>query len=179
LNLRDEGDIEAADDQQQIFPDVGFGLYYYRRLSSRGFFDDDLVYAGVSIPQSIGLDTEFQDETGNFFLKRMQHFYGQAGIFHFLEGDSYLELAGWAKYIQGAPVNVNVNFRYQTNAAIWIGVGGSTAGSAHAETGVLIGENAGFNSNIRIGYGFDYNFSSFGPIAGVTHEVSVSVSLQK
>ncbi len=175
LNLRDQDDIVAADNQQQLFPDVGFGLYYYRRLES----GDDLVYAGVSIPQTIGLDTEFQDETGNFFLKRMQHFYAQAGIFHFLEDESYLELAGWAKYVQGAPVNVSVNFRYQTNAAIWIGVGGSTAGSAHAETGVLIGERAGFNSNIRIGYGFDYNFSSFGPAAGVTHEISVSYSIQK
>lgn len=174
LNLRDQNDIVAADNQQQIFPDVGFGLYYYRRLES----GDDLIYAGVSIPQTIGLDTEFQDETGNFFLKRMQHFYAQAGMFHFLEDESYLELAGWAKYVQGAPVNVSVNFRYQTNSAIWIGIGGSTAGSAHAETGVLIGENAGFNSNIRIGYGFDYNFSSFGPAAGTTHEISVSYSIQ-
>lgn len=175
LNLRDQNDIVAADNQQQLFPDVGFGLYYYRRLES----GDDLIYAGVSIPQTIGLDTEFQDETGNFFLKRMQHFYAQAGMFHFLEDESYLELAGWAKYVQGAPVNVSVNFRYQTNSAIWIGIGGSTAGSAHAETGVLIGENAGFNSNIRIGYGFDYNFSSFGPAAGTTHEISVSYSIQQ
>jgi len=175
LNLRDQDDIVAADNQQQIFPDVGFGLYYYRRLES----GDDLIYAGVSIPQTIGLDTEFQDETGNFFLKRMQHFYAQAGIFHFLEDESYLELAGWAKYVQGAPVNISLNFRYQTNSAIWIGVGGSSAGSAHAETGLLIGEKAGFNSNIRIGYGFDYNFSSFGPAAGVTHEISVSYSIQQ
>jgi len=49
LNLRDQGDIVAADNQMQIFPDVGFGLYYYKRLAS-----DDLVYAGVSIPQTIG-----------------------------------------------------------------------------------------------------------------------------
>lgn len=179
LNLRDKDDIVAADNQQQIFPDVGFGLYYYQRLGGSGFFEDDLVYAGASIPQTIGLDTEFQDETGSFFLKRMQHFYAQAGIFHFLEDDSYLELAGWAKYVKGAPVNISANFRYQTNAAIYIGVGGSSAGSAHAETGVLIGEKAGFDSNIRIGYGFDYNFSSFGPTAGVTHEINISYSIQK
>ena len=30
LNLRDAGDIEAATNQQQIFPDVGFGIYYYK-----------------------------------------------------------------------------------------------------------------------------------------------------
>ncbi|MEM6320078.1 MAG: PorP/SprF family type IX secretion system membrane protein [Bacteroidota bacterium] len=178
LNLRDAGDIVAAENQMQLFPDVGFGLYYYKRLSS-GFLDDDFVYAGVSIPQTIGLDTEFVDETGNFFLKRMQHFYAQAGLFHFLEDDSFVELAAWGKYIQGAPVNISLNLRYQTNAAIWVGVGGSSAGSAHAETGVQLGSNAGFDSTIRIGYGFDYNFSSFGPAAGVTHEISVSYSIVK
>ena len=101
LNLRDQDDIVASDNQMQLFPDVGFGLYYYKKLSGSGFLDDDYVYAGVSIPQTIGLDTEFQDETGNFFLKRMQHFYAQAGIFHFLEDESYLELAAWGKYVQG------------------------------------------------------------------------------
>jgi len=100
-------------------------------------------------------------------------------MFHFLDDNAYLELAGWAKYVEGAPINISANFRYQTSSAIYIGIGGSSAGSAHAETGVLIGENAGFNSNIRIGYGFDYNFSSFGPAAGVTHEISVSYSIQK
>ena len=179
LNLRDENDIVASDNQMQIFPDVGFGIYYYKKLSGGGLLEEDYVYAGVSIPQTIGLDTEFQDETGNFSLKRIQHFYAQAGIYHLLEDDAYLELAGWAKYVQSAPVNVSVNLRYQTNSAIWIGAGGSTAGSAHVETGVQIGDNAGFDSNIRIGYGFDYNFSSFGPAAGTTHEINVSFSLQK
>ena len=177
LNLRDPDDIVAADNQMQLFPDVGFGIYYYKKLSGGGFLDDDYVYAGISIPQTIGLDTEFQDETGSFFLKRMQHFYAQAGIFHLLEDESYIELAGWGKYVQGAPVNISANFRYQTNAAIWVGAGGSSAGSAHFETGVLVGERAGFNSSIRIGYGLDYNFSSFGPAAGVTHEVSIAVSM--
>lgn len=179
LNLRDEGDIEAANNQMQIFPDVGFGIYYYKKLNGGGILDDDYVYAGVSIPQTIGLDTEFQDETGNFFLKRMQHFYAQAGIYHLLEDESYLELAAWGKYVTAAPININLNLRYQTNSAIYVGVGGSSAGSAHFETGVLLGDNAGFDSTIRIGYGFDYNFSSFGPAAGTTHEISVSYSMQK
>lgn len=176
LRLRDENDIVATDDKTQFYPDVGLGLYYYKRMSG-GFFDDDYFYAGLSLPQAFGLNLEFQDDGGNFSLQRMRHFYAQAGLFHLMEEDSFLELAAWAKYVQGAPVNVDVNLRYQTNANIWIGVGGSTAGTAHVELGVLVGENVGFNNNLRIGYGFDYTFSSFGPSVGTTHEVNISYSI--
>ncbi len=179
LRLRDENDIVANDNKTQIFPDVGVGVYYYKKLSGGGMLDDDYIYVGASIPQAIGLDLEFQDETGAFFLKKMQHFYAQAGIFHLMEGESFLELTAWAKFVQGAPINIDFNFRYQTNANIWIGIGGSSAGTAHVETGLLLGENMGFDNHIRIGYGFDYTFSSFGPAAGTTHEISVAYSLER
>jgi len=177
LRLRDANDILAGDSKTQVYPDVGVGIYYYKRLSGGGFFDDDYVYAGVSIPQAMGINLEFQDEVGTFDVERSRHFYAQAGIFHILEGESYLELSSWAKFVEGAPVNVNMNFRYQTNANIWVGVGGSTAGTAHVETGVQLGENAGFDNTVRIGSSFDYTFSSFGPSVGTTHEVSVAYSL--
>ncbi len=176
LRLRDANDIIAMDSKTQFRPDVGVGIYYYKRLSG-GFLSDDYIYAGVSIPQALGFDLEFQDEGGNFGIERSRHFYAQAGMFHVLEGESYLELSTWAKFVESAPVNVNINFRYQTNSIIWIGVGGSTAGTAHVEAGVQLGENAGFDNTIRIGYGFDYTFSSFGPSVGTTHEVNVSYSL--
>ena len=111
----------------------------------------------------------FEDEGGDFAIERSRHFYAQAGMFHLLDGESYLELSAWAKYVESAPINVNINFRYQTNSIIWIGVGGSTAGTAHVEAGLQLGENAGFDNTIRIGYGFDYTFSSFGPSVGTTH----------
>ena len=176
LRLRDANDILANDSQTQFYPDVGVGVYYYKRLSG-GFFDDDYVYGGVSIPQAIGIDLSFQNEFGDFSVKRNRHFYAQAGMFHVLDGESYLELSTWGKFVEGAPVNVNINLRYQTDSNLWIGFGGSTAGTAHVEAGVQLGENAGFDNTIRIGYSFDYTFSSFGPSVGTTHEFSVAYSM--
>ncbi len=176
LRLRDGNDILASDSKTQFYPDVGVGIYYYKQFSG-GFFDDDYVYAGVSIPQAIGLNLEFQDESGDFSVMRTRHFYAQAGFFHILDGESYIELSSWAKFVEGAPVNVNINLRYQTDSNIWVGVGGSTAGTAHIETGVQLGENAGFDNTVRIGYSFDYTFSSFGPSVGNTHEFSIAYSL--
>lgn len=175
LRLRDANDILASDSKTQFHPDVGVGISYYQQLS--GFLDGDYIYAGVSIPQALGFNLEFQDEGGKFGIQRSRHFYAQAGLFHLLEGEGYLELSSWAKFVESAPVNVNINLRYQTNSIVWVGVGGSTAGTAHVEAGVQLGENAGFDNTIRIGYGFDYTFSSFGPSVGTTHEVNVSYSL--
>ena len=59
------------------------------------------------------------------------------------------------------------------NSGIWIGTGGSLSGNYHFETGFVIADQ------LRIGYGFDYSFSTFGPFARGTHEVNVNFSFQK
>lgn len=174
IDFRDPNDILGNSDQAQIFPDVGVGIYYYRQLES-GFLRNDYVYGGISVPQVIGLELEFQGDDGGFFTQRVQHFYGQVGMYKFLNRDrtSFLEPSAWVKYVPGAPINVDFNLRYQVVQAFWIGTGLSTAGNLHIETGFRLGQEDIFN----IGYGFDYSFSSFGPSFGGTHELNFAVSL--
>jgi hypothetical protein len=40
-----------------------------------------------------------------------------------------------------------------------------------------MGENLGFDNTVRIGYGYDYTFSTFGPSTGGSHEINISYSL--
>lgn len=174
--LRQQNDVLSGDDQNQFFPDVGFGIFAYKQISG-GFFDDDYVYGGISVPQVVGLDLTFSDENGEYSTKRIQHFYGVLGFYKFFNDDSFLEPSAWIKYTQNAPVNVDINIRYQIQRNFWIGVGGSTAQTFHAEAGVLMGENLGFDNTLRIGYGYDYTFSSFGPSTGGSHEINISYSL--
>ena len=54
----------------------------------------------------------------------------------------------------------------------------SDVSSVHLETGFVIGKNSGADQILRIGYGFDYNFSSFGPSAGGTHELNLTMSFR-
>jgi len=174
--LKEQNDILAGQDQNQIFPDVGFGIFAYKQLEG-GAFDEDYVYGGISVPQVIGLDLAFTGDNGEFSTKRLQHFYGVLGFYKFFRDDSFLEPSVWVKYVSGAPVNADINLRYQIQRNFWIGVGGSTAQSFHAEAGVVVGENLGFENTLRIGYGFDYSFTGFGPSTGGTHEINVSYSL--
>jgi len=170
--LREDGDILGSQNQSQLFPDVGVGVYYYQATAN-----DDYFYAGVSVPQVVGLDLTFKNDAGEFLTKRVQHFYGLLGFYKFFDNDSFIEPSLWIKYAPNVPVNLDLNIRYQTPGALWIGTGVSSAKNFHIETGVLLGN--GLDNAIRIGYGFDYSFSSFGPSAGSTHELNVAFSFDR
>ena len=175
IKLRDEGDLLGSTDQSQFFPDVGVGLYYYQMVGRR----DDFFYAGVSVPQVFGLDLTFKNEDDEFVTTRVQHYYGMLGFIKFLDrnGSSFLEPSLWVKYTQGAPVNADLNLRYYMPINMWIGAGASTAGNVHLETGVNLSQD--YDRTFRVGYGFDYSFSSFGPTAGSTHEINLAFSLYR
>lgn len=173
IRLRDPNDVIGSQDQAQLFPDVGLGVYYYRMVG-----DGDFFYSGISVPQVIGLDLTFQDENGEFFTKRIQHFYGLLGFYKFFDNDSFLEPSIWVKYAPNAPFNADINLRYQLPSSFWIGTGISTGGNFHVDAGIIIGQNT-FDNTIRLGYGFDYSFSSFGPTAGSTHELNLTLSFEK
>jgi len=171
LRLRDQDDIELMNDQTQLYPDVGLGVFAYRLIDN-----GDYVYGGASVPQVIGLDLTFQDETGEFLTQRVQHFYGQVGYIKFFDDYTFLEPSVWVKYVPNAPINVDVNLRYQFSGSFWVGAGGSSAQTAHLEAGFLLGDNLGYGQNLKVGYGYDYSFSSFGPSVGGAHEINVAYS---
>lgn len=177
--VRDAGDPVAAQDNAQVYPDLGVGIYFYNTVGQDNYF-----YVGASVPQLFGLNLNFTDDNGDFSVERARHYYGMAGYYSFFDNDSFIEMSLWGKYIPGAPANLDFNIRYQLPAAIWIGTGlgrglgtaGSNSTNFHLDAGFTLGEAAGFDSTIRFGYGFDYSFSSFGPPAGSTHEVNLSYS---
>jgi len=126
-----------------------------------------------------GLDLTFKDENEEYITTRVQHYYGTIGLVKFLNSDntSFLEPSVWIKYTQGAPANVDLNLRYYLPINLWIGAGASTAGTAHLETGVNLSQD--YDRTFRVGYGFDYSFSSFGPSAGSTHEINLAFSFYR
>jgi len=158
IRLRDRQESLTATNQTQWNPDVGLGVFAYKRLE--------------------GTSNEFKDAVGDFNTKRVYHAYANIGFMKFFRDEGFLEPSLWVKYAPNAPINVDVNLRYQLKSNFWIGAGGSTAGTSHLEVGVLIGENLGFENNLKVGYGFDYSFTKFGPDAGTTHEIHISYAFE-
>lgn len=173
IRFRDPGDVVAeGGDQMQLYPDVGAGIFAYKRIEG-GALEDDVIYGGFSVPQVMGLDLTFRNDQGEYSTQRVQHFYGVFGLYKFFDEFSFLEPSVWVKYTANSPVNLDFNLRYQTAYNFWIGTGMSTAKNFHMEGGVLFGE-AGFGNLLRLGYGFDYSFTDFGPFTGGTHEVNLT-----
>jgi len=176
FNARDRSDLLIQEDQSKIFPDVGVGVYFYKRMEG-GFFDGDNFYAGLSIPQTLGLNLDYTNENGAFSTKRIQHFYGLLGWYKYINEDSFFELSSWTKYAPNAPLQADLNIRYQMSNFFWLGTGLSTSGGFHIEGGFLLGDNMGWTNNIKIGYGYDYNYRTFGPAFGHTHEINLSYTI--
>ena len=176
INFRQSGDLVGTQNNAQFFPDVGLGIMYYLTV---GKTYDNILYGGISVPQVIGLDLTFQNDEGEFSTKRVPHFYGMLGFYKFFDNDGFLEPSVWVKYTNNVPTNVDFNLRYQMPANLWVGAGYATSNAVHLETGVLLGDINGYANTIKIGYGFDYSFSSFGPSAGTTHEVNLTFSFDR
>lgn len=174
IKLRDPNDIRALTDRTQMYPDLGMGIFYYQRMD--GLFDDDYFYAGLSVPQLMGLDLQFPTDGGSFSTKRVQHYFANIGWYHYMGESSFIEPSASIRYLPNAPINIDINARYQMGSSFWIGVGTSLQGKLHAETGFILGKGLGVSSNLKVGYGFDYSFQSYGPYAGTTHEVNLSYS---
>jgi type IX secretion system PorP/SprF family membrane protein len=174
LMVRDIGDPLTGVDQSQSHPDIGLGVYAYNYIG-----DDHLLYGGVSIPQMLGFDLTFQNDNGDFDIQRVRHYYGMAGWYWFTGSDSWLEVSSWVKYVEGAPLNADISVRYQLPSAPYMGMGLSSAGNFHFEAGINVGQSYNADTNFRIGYGYDYSFSSFGPSVGGTHELQIAVALAR
>lgn len=176
IRLRDEGDFLLGQQENTIYPDVGFGVFAYTMLDGAGF-EKDYLYGGISVPQVMGLDVNVKLDDGSFDTRRTQHIYGFIGLYHFMKGNTFLEPSLWVRYAPNAPVNVDLNLRYQMTESFYLGFGGATSKTVHLESGVLLGPNLGYDSIFRIGYSFDYSFATFGPDAGVTHEINIDYSM--
>ncbi|NNE29384.1 MAG: type IX secretion system membrane protein PorP/SprF, partial [Saprospiraceae bacterium] len=177
IRLRDLDDVLIGNDKSELYPDLGVGLFAWKKLSG-GFFDDAHVYGGVSVPQILGLDLAFETENEGFSLKRVQHLYATAGCYKPLEDNRFLQLSAWGIYAPGAPIRADLNIRFQATENFWVGAGGSSSGAIQLETGIVTFPTGDYDRRLRIGYLFEYSFQTFGPDAGSSHQLQLVYSLE-
>ena len=171
--LWDADDRLFGTSQQQILPDVSVGIFGYRSLTND---EDNILYGGLSVPQVLGLNFQLKTELGKgYAIKRIPHYYGQIGFYHFLTAESFIEVSSWLRYVKNVPLDADFNIRYQLQEYIWLGVGFSTSKILHAEFGCLLGQLFELdNRDVKIGYGYDYSFSSIAPFFGASHEINLT-----
>ena len=164
LNFLEAGDI-AQNNATRLYPDVGVGavLYY-----------DKKYYVGVSMPQAIGLGTNFTNSENDFNIQRVRHYYATAGGLFPLRED-WIELSFYSRYVINAPLLIGANFRYDYKNIFWIGAGGSNTGALSMEGG-LIFTLGDYGEPLRVGYGITNYFSEFNLNFGLVHELKAVYS---
>ena len=170
---------QSLQDDNLIYPDFGFGMFYHF---------SDKYYAGLSIPQMFGLNTQFKSLTGDYSVERVQHLYFVAGgnfqVTWFGNETSFIEPSIWFKFVPDSPTNVDVNARYQISELVWVGTGagfgfGEQLGSTlHLESGVVLGEQINLTGGqLKVGLAFDMPLTGFGTFFGKSIEAIALFSL--
>lgn len=156
-----------ADNLQQLFFDFGFGAFYYF---------DNLFYAGVSMPQFFNVYSLASNDYDGINIDKVPHYNAVIGGYvPFGSGAtfSYLEPSAWVKYVQGVPVGVNYNLRYNYRNIFWLGGGGDLAHNYHVETGFVLSGGSS-RRNLFLGLGYDFNANGFSSALGHTFEINLS-----
>ncbi|ADR21229.1 membrane protein [Marivirga tractuosa] len=125
-------------DIKEFQPNVGLGLYYYT----------DRFFAGISTPQV--LETTFDKNNEDSDSKLLRHYFASVGyvmdINHFLKLKPHLLV----KYVEGAPVEFDVNASVLFQEVVWLGVSWRSFDSIDAILQLQV------SNKIQIGYAYDF-----------------------
>jgi type IX secretion system PorP/SprF family membrane protein len=168
IRLRDNNDVLPFENQSKVIPDIGAGVFAYRNVD-----ESNLYYGGLSVPQLAALSWSVADKIS---YRRVPHAFANVGWYRFFEEGRFLETSSWVKYSFNAPLDADINVRYQMVSNFWLGMGTSLSKKLHFETGFILGERTGQDYRVKIGYGFDYSISAYAGYLGAAHELNISFS---
>ena len=148
-----------------ITPDIGFGV----------LFKTDGYYIGGSAPHLMETAISFNDSS---FAKQARHYYFTGGITINRNKNFSITPNILAKYVAGAPPQLNFNVTGSLQENVWLGVSYRTDDAAGLMFGVNIVDMFGDTwsnkgGKMMIGYALDYNLSGISHIQGLSHEVMV------
>ncbi|MDB5281358.1 MAG: Bacteroidetes-specific putative rane protein [Bacteroidota bacterium] len=149
----------------KVFPDASFGIYYKWK---------EQLFAGVSVPQIMGLNVNYRASDGTAEIKKVQHLNILVGgkIAWDKENFSIDPIASF-RWVKGAPPQGDVGLRFVIYKVFWVGTNYRSLNYEVFE--------AGFNvKNVfMLSYSYDFNFSKYSKDVGATHELSISFNIPR
>ena len=146
---------------QKIVPTFDFGGYYYTEKFYAGLSMNHILTSGTTdIQAALG-----NSGTSNVFSTFDRHFMFATGYAFKVNQDVVLKPSLLVKYVQGAPVNVDVNMSVLLKKVFWLGL------SVRSSKDIVAVLEYNFSNFMRIGYSYDF---SFGPVRTYTtgsHEI--------
>jgi type IX secretion system PorP/SprF family membrane protein len=160
--------------ESQLSPDLRAGVYYYTPQ----------FYLGASVLNI--LPANFTDNYT--IIKQVPHFYLTGGMLFTLSDYLDLKPSFLLKEDLKGPTNLDLSSHLLINKLIWIGASYRTAATLWNKSNLQRGLykkdaiaallEVYCNSNLRLGYSFDFNTSKFAGYDNGSHEISISLSLR-
>jgi len=144
-------------DVSEFQPNVGLGLYYYT----------DRFFAGISSPQI--LETTFDKNNQDSDSKLLRHYFATAG--YVLDINDFLKLKPHAlvKYVEGAPLELDLNASVLFQEVIWLGLSWRSFDSVDAIFQLQA------TPNFQIGYAYDFiTTTDLSRVNGGSHEIMLN-----
>ena len=163
VTLRDPGDeLFASTVQASLVPDFGFGFYIY----------SDKFFFGGSAPQLTQNKLSFFDNI-NGEAKLEDHYFLSGGYKFKINDELDIQPYALIKYVQPAPVQVDVSARVIYADNVWLGATFRTRDAYSVVFGFQPSEN------LVIAYSYDYTLSGLRRYSTGTHEVMLGINFVK
>ncbi len=148
-----------------FLPNVGVGLYW----------QSETMFLGASMPRIMENDLDYTPTGMNIVSRATQrrHFFGMAGFVTTLSSELRLRPMALVKYVENAPVEIDLNLSALISDMIWVGAGYRTDDSYSAMVQLNI------NNRFRIGYAHDFTYTRLNAYHNGTHEIMLGIDFSK
>jgi type IX secretion system PorP/SprF family membrane protein len=144
----------------KLTPDVAFGVYYQWHQH---------LYAGLSVPQVMGLNVNYTGRDGVSAIKTVQHInFLIGGKIEIVKHIFSIDPVGGFRWVNGAPPQGDIGTRLTFLDGIWIG------GTYRSVNTLILDIGIEIKGTVRLCYAYDYNFSSYTMDIGPTHELTLA-----
>ncbi|MCB9231263.1 MAG: type IX secretion system membrane protein PorP/SprF [Bacteroidia bacterium] len=167
LTYWDQNDVVYADGvNNTVLPNLGAGF----------FMHTDRFYAGFSVPQIISYDPaqNFSVQAEGKPLPQLRrHYYLTSGLVVKLSEDVQLKPSFLLKYVEGAPLEADLNLSVFLRNLVEVGATYRTGDGFLGMVMVRLGPQ------VRLGYAFDYSLTAMRMFTVGSHEIFLSLDLGK
>ena len=160
LDLIDANDPFFSENINEVTPNIGAGLYFYKPSK---------FYISASMPNI--LNSVHLDANGFKIGSETQHFFGAAGYVFDLSENFKLKPHALAKVAFDAPVSFDVNLNLFMYDFVEVGVGYRLDDSFSGMVNFLVAPN------LRIGYAYDSIQSQLDVVTNSSHEIFINFDI--
>ena len=166
LDMQDENPAYDRADYKDVNLDANFGIYYYSKK----------YYFGVSSKQLLEKDIGLAEVNGQYaVVKLLRHFYAMAGVAIPLTDKVVFKPATLIKYVDNAPIQVDLNASFLYNKMFWLGA--SFRSDYRTESTLVFMTEMLIRDRIRVGYSYDVFLSSLHVTNRGSHEIMLGFDL--